>query len=94
MQLVLRRRHPVVHYVLIDEHRCISTARLLAAAERHALRLALQTSGDCRKFTLIHNGSGMARRPLPHVHIICARTRWQKALVYLFIGLRNLLPAG
>ncbi len=42
--------------------------------------------------TLIHNGSGMARRPLPHVHIVCARTRWQKALVYFYIGMRNLLP--
>ena len=92
MRLVLRRRHPVAHYVLIADQPGVGHGQLLQAARRHAARLAKKVSGDSSKFTLIHNGSGLARRALPHVHIVCAKTRWQKALVYLYIGLRNLLP--
>lgn len=93
MQLIHRRRFPVDHYVLVDEDRSMPAGQLLAEARRRAERLAEDSTGDSGSFTLIHNGAGIARRALPHVHIICARTRRLKALIYLYIGLKNLLPA-
>lgn len=41
---------------------------------------------------MIQNGARLARRDWPHVHIVCARTRCQKGLMYLLLGLKNLLP--
>lgn len=92
LRLVHRRRFLVDHYVLIDPKASLSPARLMARARHHAERLALQCTGDASRFTLIHNGAGLARRDLPHVHIVCARSRLQKAFVYLLIGLKNLIP--
>jgi len=93
MQLVHRRHFPVEHFVLIDEEEHLAPDALVALARRKAERLARAVTGDSRKFTLIHNGDGLARRMHPHVHIVCAHSRWQKALIYLLIGLKNLLPA-
>jgi hypothetical protein len=92
MQLIRRRRFPADHYVLVDEGRAMPAAQLVAEARRRAESLAQTCTGDRESFTLIHNGAGIARRALPHVHIICARSRRQKALIYLFMGLKNLLP--
>lgn len=94
LRLVHRRHFPVDHYVLIDPDASLSPGRLIAHARLHAERLALHCTGDASCFTLIHNGAGLARRELPHVHIVCARSRFQKALVYLLIGLKNLLPSN
>lgn len=92
MRLIHRRRFPVDHYVLVDEARSVPPGRLVAEARRRAERPAERATGDRDSFTLIHNGAGIARRASPHVHIICARTRRLKALLYLYIGLKNLLP--
>ncbi|MBD8527112.1 hypothetical protein [Pseudomarimonas arenosa] len=92
MQLVCRRRFPVVHYVLFDESGRASDRGLLKAARQQAERLALQVNGRADGFTLIYNGRMLARVAKPHVHIVLARSRWHKALIYLLIGLKNLLP--
>jgi len=94
MQLIHRRHFPVDHYVLVDEIGNVAPHRLVAEARRRAGRLAAAATGDAQNFTLIHNGSGLARRAMPHVHIICAATRFQKALIYLLIGIKNLLPGN
>lgn len=49
--------------------------------------------GNAHAFTLVHNGSAIARRNDPHVHIFCTRSRVQKGLLYLVIGLKNLVGA-
>ena len=91
MRLVQHRRFPVAHFVLIDERvSATTTEHLVSVAHRCAELLAARCNGDARHFTLIHNGSGLARCPDPHVHIVCARTRFQKGLIYLFIGLKNI----
>ena len=93
MRLIRRRRFPVDHFVLIDDESRASPERLVAEARKRAEALAEETTGRRDHFTLIHNGAGVARRAKPHVHIVCARSRWQKGLIYLLIGLKNLLPA-
>jgi hypothetical protein len=94
MRLLQRRRFPVAHFVLIDDAARLAPERLVGIARRGAERLARRCGYGPQHFTLIHNGSGLARRALPHVHIVCARARWQKALVYLYIGFKNLFDAG
>jgi hypothetical protein len=93
VQLIRRRRFPVHHYVLVDDGHAVSATQLVAEARRRAGPLAERCTGDRDSFTLIHNGCGIARRAVPHVHIICTRSRRQKALIYFFMGLKNLLPA-
>lgn len=94
MELIHRRRFPFDHYVLVDMDGTIPPEALIAEAWRQAGVLAQQSTGDARNFTLIQNVSRLARRDWPHVHIVCARTRFQKGLVYLLIGLKNLVPGG
>lgn len=91
MQLVHRRSFPVDHYVLIDPEGLMEPHTLIAEARRQAEALALSSTGDARNFTLIQNGSRLARREWPHVHIVCTRTRFRKGLIYLIIGVKNLL---
>lgn len=93
MQLIHRRHFPVDHYVLVDKSGRVTPETLVAEARRQAEDLAARSTGNRQSFTLIHNGSGIARRPWPHVHIVCARSRPLKALVYLLLGLKNILPA-
>jgi hypothetical protein len=93
MQLIHRRHFPFDHFVLVDEDGDCPPETLIASARREAESIALRVTGDRNKFTLIHNGGALARCAMPHVHIVCARTRMQKALIYLLIGLKNLLPA-
>lgn len=90
LRLVHRRHFPVDHYVLIDERGDIPAGALIAEARERAETLAAASTGSRNRFTLIYNGSELARRAKPHVHIICARSRTQKALVYFYIALRNL----
>ena len=92
MELIHRRHFPVDHYVLVDVDGTVPPGTLIAEAWRQAPMLALTSTGDARNFTLIQNGSKLARREWPHVHIVCAKTRFQKGLIYLFIGLKNLIP--
>ena len=94
MQLIHRRHFPVDHFVLVDEDGQCPPDMLMASARREAENIALRVTGDRNKFTLIHNGGSLARRAMPHVHIVCARSRLQKAFIYLLIGVKNLLPAG
>lgn len=94
MQLIHRRHFPVDHFVLVDEEGQCPPETLMVSARREAESIALRVTGDRNRFTLIHNGGSLARCAMPHVHIVCARTRMQKALIYLLIGLKNLLPAG
>jgi len=89
-RLVHRRHFPVDHYVLIDERGDMPAAALIAEARERAEPLAAAATGSRNRFTLIYNGPELARRAKPHVHIICARSRTQKALVYFYIALRNL----
>jgi hypothetical protein len=89
MQLIHRRSFPVDHYVLVDNDGDSSPDRLIAEARRQAEGLALHSTGDAQSFTLIQNGSLLARRSWPHVHIICARSRFQKGMLYLVIGFKN-----
>lgn len=91
LRLVHRRRFPVDHYVLVDSDGQSPPERLIAEARRLAEALALRSTGDARNFTLIQNGSRLARRDWPHVHVACTRTRFRKGLIYLYIGFRNLL---
>lgn len=93
MRLIHRRHFPVDHFVLVDEEGGCAPETLMASARREAETIALRVTGDRNKFTLIHNGGALARCAMPHVHIVCARTRMQKAMIYLLIGLKNLLPA-
>lgn len=98
MRLVHRRCFPVDHYVLVDTAGDTAPERLIAEAQRQAEALALRSTGDPQRFTLIFNGARLARRAIPHVHIVCARSRFHKGLIYLLIGLKNLvadlLPAA
>lgn len=91
MQLVHRRSFPVDHYVLIDPEGLAEPGSLIAEARRQAETLALRSTGDASNFTLIQNGTRLARRDWPHVHIVCTRTRFRKGLIYLLIGIKNLL---
>ena len=91
MRLIRRRRFPVDHYVLVDDAGLGEAEDLLAHARRRAELLALQSTGNAQNFTLIHNGAGLARCPAAHVHIVCTRSCRGKALVYLMMGLKNLL---
>ena len=91
MQLVHRRSFPVDHYVLIDPDGLSDPHTLIAEARRQAETLALRSTGDARNFTVIQNGSRLARREWPHVHIVCTRSRFQKGLIHLYIGFKNLL---
>lgn len=95
MRLLHRRRYPIDHYVLIDDHGTLPADELVASARRQAEALARKSTGNAQGFTLIHNGAGIARRQTPHVHILCTRTRFQKGLLYLVIGIKNLfsMPA-
>jgi hypothetical protein len=90
LTLLHRRRFPVQHYVLVDLARSATPEALLAAARRHAEVVSLRLTGHADRFTLIHNGGGIARRALPHVHIVCTGSRWQKGLMYVLLGLKNL----
>jgi hypothetical protein len=92
MRLVHQRHFPIDHYVLIDEGGDLEPGYLVAEAWHQALHLAAESTGASGNFTLIHNGSGIARRSKPHVHIVCTRTRFQKGLLYILIGIKNLLP--
>ena len=92
MQLIHRRHFPVDHYVLVDDAGTWPPHLLVAEAQRRAGPLAANATGDARNFTLIHNGPGLARRAMPHVHIFCAASRFEKALIYLVIGIKNLFP--
>jgi hypothetical protein len=89
MKLIRHSAFPMDHYVLVDETNAMPPERLVVIARRCARRLALQSTGDSRNFTLIHNGPGLARRQCAHVHIVCACGRRKKALILLFIGLRG-----
>ena len=90
MRLIHRRRVPVDHYVLVAGPRD-APARLLHRAGRIAALLSGRSVGRTDGYTLIHNGAGVARRSTPQVHIVCSGTRMAKGLMYLLIGLRNLL---
>lgn len=92
MKLFHRRHFPLDHYVLVDDAHNVSPARLLAEARRRAEGLAQRSTGDRDGFTLIHNGGGVARRPDPHVHIFCTRSRRMKGVLLMVIALKNLLP--
>jgi hypothetical protein len=89
--LIHRRRFPVDHFVLVVDNGSVDPEVMMLIAHRRASDLALRTTGDRGNFTLIHNGSALARRPDAHVHIVCAGSRAQKAMMYLLIGLKNLL---
>lgn len=91
MHLVHRRSFPVDHFVLIDPEGRVEPHALISEARRQAEILALRSTGDARNFTLIQNGPRLARRDWPHVHIFCTRTRFRKGLIYLYIGIKNLL---
>ncbi len=91
MHLVHRRRFPANHYVLIDPENRSSPEALIAEARRQAETLAFSSTGDAGNFTLIQNGPRLARCEWPHVHIVCTTTRFRKGLIYLFIGLKNLV---
>ncbi len=88
MQLIHCRHFPVDHYVLV----CASgeIGPLLTEARRRAESLARASTGDPRNYCLMFSGERLARRAVPHVHIICARSRFLKGLAYLYIGLKNL----
>ena len=93
MRLVHRRRFPLDHFVLIDDEHAMPPDQLVAEARRRAATLANGITGNAHAFTLVHNGSAIARRNDPHVHIFCTRSRVQKGLLYLVIGLKNLVGA-
>lgn len=93
MILIHRRRFPLDHFVLVDAERALPPDQLVAEARRRATALADASTGDAHSFTLVHNGSGIARRDDPHVHIFCTRSRMQKGLLYLVMGLKNLVGA-
>ena len=91
MVLIHRRRFPLDHFVLVDAERTLPPDQLVAEARRRAAVLADASTGDAQAFTLMHNGSGIARRDDPHVHIFCTRSRVRKGLLYLVIGVKNLV---
>lgn len=93
LRLLHRRSFPVQHFVLVDSCSTTPPSALLATARRHAQAISLQTTGHPDRFTLIHNGGGIARRALPHVHIVCTASRWHKGLMYVLLGLKNLAEA-
>jgi len=91
MQLIHCRSFPVDHYVLVSAEG--DTGALLSEARRQAAVLATASTGDARNYCLMLNGERLARRVVPHVHIICARSRLLKGLVYLYIGTKNVIAA-
>lgn len=92
MKLVHRRQFPVDHYVLVDDQRDVAPEALMVEARLRAEDLAERSTGNGSNFTLIHNGSGIARRVDPHVHIFCAGSRRMKGLILLTVAFKNLIP--
>lgn len=89
-----RRRLPFNHFVLLDEKSTQGSAELLLEAIRVAPGLALRAAGHPDRYTLIHNGAMLARKPLAHVHIVCTRSRFWKGVAYVLIGLKNLIGSA
>jgi len=68
----------------------IAETQLLAFALRQAGDLALQLVGDREAFMLIQGGRTVRKRGNWHAHVFIVKRRWQKAWVYLILGLRSL----
>ena len=92
MLLIHRRHFPVDHYALFDDVGTWPPHLLVAEAHRRAGPLPANATGDASNVTLIHNVPGLVRRAMPHVHIFCAASRFEKALIYIIIRIKNLFP--
>jgi hypothetical protein len=90
LELHVRRLLPFCHCVLIDRSDRVPRSNLLKTAYTLAEQLSAWLYGESEHFILIHNGDRLARRRHKHVHILCVRRRWQKALIYFAIGLKNI----
>lgn len=79
-------------YVLcLDVHSDEQSRRveLMAFFLMEAERLALDAVGDSQAFMLIHSGRSIRRRLSWHLHVFVVQHRWQKALVYGVLGIKN-----
>ena len=55
-----------------------------------AERLAAICVGDPQAFMLIHSGRSVRKRADWHLHVFVVQHRWQKAWVYIILGVKNL----
>jgi len=62
---------------------------LLAFFMSEAQRLAQDFAGNPDAFLLIHSGAAVRKRPNWHLHVFVVRHRWQKAWVYMVLGVKN-----
>jgi len=67
----------------------VDAARLLAFTIAQAGELAQREVGDSEAFMLIQSGHTVRRRGNWHAHIFIIQRRWQKAWVYLILGLKS-----
>lgn len=72
--------------VIDDAQRVALMAFFLIEAQR----LAQAAVGDPQAFMLIHSGQSARKRASWHLHVFVVRSRWQKAWVYLVLGVKNL----
>lgn len=54
-----------------------------------AERLANESVGDSQAFMLIHSGRSIRKRSNWHLHVFVVQRRWEKAWVYLILGVKN-----
>ena len=66
-----------------------NAAELLTFAIAQATELAQRETGDREAFMLIQSGHTVRKRGNWHVHIFVIERRWQKAWLYLILGLKN-----
>jgi hypothetical protein len=66
-----------------------SSAALMEFFMSEAERLACESVGDSQAFMLIHSGNSIRKRPNWHLHVFVVQHRWQKAWVYLVLGIKN-----
>lgn len=64
-------------------------ADLLAFCLGEAERLALAAVGDPQAFVLVHSGLSARKRAGWHLHVFVVQHRWQKAWLYLVLGVKN-----
>lgn len=83
----LRHCYVLCHHPQCDTGR--ATDDILPFFIEEAQRLASNAVGDAQAFMLIYSGSAMRRRANLHVHVFVVQKRWQKAWVYLILGVKN-----
>lgn len=79
----------VIYYVGNKAHSSVIEP-LFAFSHNQAEKLSSSIVGDPQSFLLIHHGNLIRKRDGWHSHIFVVKNRWQKALVYLTLFVKNI----